>query len=411
MSEEIYDLAILGGGFGGMTAAIYAGRAHLKTLLIEKGAWGGQINDSIMVENYPGLPGLPGRDLTARVKEHAMRFSDLMTTVTSRIESLSVREDGVKVITTKRKGSFLAQAVIISVGCKPRVLGIPGEVEFSGNGVSYCATCDGEFYTDKTVAVLGAGNSAIQNALLLTNYAKEVIVVVMNEPGHLDCNEAEGEEALSNEKMRFVWNSTISSINGSDTVTGITIKNVLTGKSTDRAVDGVFSFVGMVPQTEFLQDSGVQMDKSGYIPVGKDKSTNIPGVYAVGDCTDTLVRQAITAAGDGCVAEQMAEAYVKESRAVSSILSAPGAQAIIFYSPYDNEGVSRLQPTEDALASAGYHMHVIDISRQRLLYDRLGLTDPMAVALYEDGNLKRTIALTGSDYLHKLASSESGATI
>ena len=400
--EEIYDLAIIGGGFGGMTAAIYAGRAHLKTVLLEKGAWGGQINDSIMVENYPGLPGLPGRELTKHVREHAERFSDDMTTITGRVESLSVREDGIKVVHTKRKGDFLARAVIISVGCKPRVLGIPGEVEYSGNGVSYCATCDGEFYTDKTVAVLGAGNSAISNALLLTSYAKEVIIVAMNNPGKLDCNEAEACEALANDRMTFVWNSTISEISGDDTVNGVKIKNVLTGKESERKVDGVFSFVGMVPQTEFLKDSGVEMNRQGYVLVGKNKATNIPGVYAVGDCTDTLVRQAITAAGDGCVAEVMAEMYLKESKAVNAILGSGKKEAIVFYSPYDNKAVERLQAVEEAAGADGHNLNIIDISRQHLLYDKLGLTAPMAVAFYDAGKLERTVDVTGDDFLEKL---------
>lgn len=400
--EEIYDLAIIGGGFGGMTAAIYAGRAHLKTVLIEKGAWGGQINDSIMVENYPGLPGLPGRDLTQKVRDHTMRFADDMTTVTSRVESLSVRDDHVKVIHTKRKGDFLARAVIIAVGCKPRVLGIPGEVEYSGNGVSYCATCDGEFYTNKSVAVLGSGNSAISNALLLTHYAKEVLIVAMNNPGKLDCNDAEGAEALSNEKMRFVWNSTISEIVGDETVNAIKIKNVLTGKETERQVDGVFSFVGMVPLTEWLDGSGVAMDTHGYVLVGRNMATNIPGIYAVGDCTDTLVRQAITAAGDGCVAEVQAEAYLKESAAVERIMATGKKEAIVFYSPYDNAAVERLKSVEDAAEEKGYSVNVIDITRQHLLYDQLGITDPMAMAFYDAGQLEKTISLTGANYLSRI---------
>lgn len=403
MSDEVYDLGIIGGGFGGMTAAIYAGRAHLKTVLVEKGAWGGQINDSIMVENYPGLPSLPGRDLTAHVKAHAEQYRDDVKMVTGRVETLSVNPDGIKVIHTKRKGDFLCRAVIISTGCKPRVLGIPGEDEYSGNGVSYCATCDGEFYTDKTVAVLGAGNSAISNALLLTHYAKEVICVVMNNPGKLDCNEAEGREAQSDPKMTFIWNSTISAIRGDDTVNGITVKNVLTGEETDMGVDGVFSFVGMVPQTEFLKDSGVNMDKRGYIPVKRNMSTNVPGIYAVGDCTDTLVRQAITAAADGCVAEVQAENYLKETATVDAILGSGKPEAILFYSPYDNAAVAKLHQTEEAASAKGYHFNVIDITRQHLLRDQLGITDSIAVALYgADGKLETTLPLTGEDFLETL---------
>lgn len=402
-ATEVYDLGIIGGGFGGMTAAIYAGRAHLKTVLLEKGAWGGQINDSIMVENYPGLPGLPGRDLTNRVRAHAQQYQEDVTTVTSRVESLSVTEDGLKVIHTRRKGDFTCRAVIISTGCKPRVLGIPGEEEYSGNGVSYCATCDGEFYTDKVVAVLGAGNSAISNALLLTHYAREVIIVAMNNPGNLDCNAVQGNEAQSNPKMTFLWNSTISAINGGETVTSITVKNVLTGEETERPVDGVFSFVGMVPQTEFLADSGVNIDKHGYIPVARDKSTNIPGIYAVGDCTDTLVRQAITAAADGCVAEVQAENYLHEKANVDAILSSGQPEAIMFYSPYDNTAIPKLRPAEVAVSARGYHFNVIDITRQHLLRDQLGITDPIALALYDaDGKLEKTLSLMSGNYLDEL---------
>lgn len=388
MENDVYDLIIIGGGPGGLSAGIYAGRAELKTLIIEKGAVGGQITDSLDIENYPGNPHISGQELMDKFYSHAKENSSV-SFLTTKVTGISVRNDGIRIVETKRKGNFLTKSIIINVGSKPRQLGLPGESEFTGNGVSYCATCDAAFYENKHVFVLGSGNQAIENAILLTKYASKVSVAVMHDQGILDCNEVDRREALNNPKIEFLWNSTLSAIKGTNHVDSVIVKNVLTGEEHEEETDGVFSFVGMIPQTDFLDDL-INRDDDGYILVNKNKETNVSGIFAIGDCTQTPLGQVITAASDGAVAEVSVENYLKEVRNLEEIFSNGDKQAIVFYSPYDDDSVNELKNIENKYKDE-YNVNLIDITKQKILFNKLNIDSNLAVALYDQNTLNQIV--------------------
>lgn len=388
MENNVYDLIIIGGGPGGLSAGIYAGRAELKTLIIEKGAFGGQITDSLDVENYPGNPHISGQELMDRFYSHVKENSSVSFLMT-KVTGISVRADGIRIVETKRKGNFLTKSIIINVGSKPRHLGLPGESEFTGNGVSYCATCDAAFYENKHVFVLGSGNQAIENAVLLTKYASKVSVTVMHDQGILDCNESERREALNNPKIEFLWNSTLSAIKGTNHVNSVIVKNILTGEEHEVKTNGVFSFVGMIPQTDFL-DNLIRKDDNGYILVNENKETNVSGIFAIGDCTQTPLRQVVTAAADGAIAEVSVENYLKEIRNLEKIFSNEDKQAIVFYSPYDDNSVDKLKNIENKYKNE-YNVNLIDITKQKILFNKLNIDSKLAVALYDQKTLNQIV--------------------
>lgn len=384
MSER-YDVIIIGGGPAGLSAAIYAGRAGRKTLLIEKGSYGGRINDTREIRNYPGTISDSGAGLMQKFKAHAESYATntfKRTTVTG----IEKQEDDSFLIHTKRRGDFESDCVILDTGTKPRVLGIPGEIELSGHGVAYCATCDAEFFKDKEIYVLGAGDQAIEESGYLTNFAKKVTVIVLHEEGHLDCNEMAAEEAFKNPKIDFVWNTTLEAIKGSDEVDGLVLKNVVDGTKTEVKTDGIFFFVGMVPQTEFIKNL-VHCDAKGYIEVNEQKETNVPGIYAIGDCTQTYLRQVVTSAADGAIAATASERYVNEQRQLHAILTPDsGKIAFLFYNPYDSAQIEEVTRLEDTLHST-YKVYRQDVTRQSLLFKQLGLQKTIASAMYENGTL------------------------
>ncbi|WP_270757446.1 NAD(P)/FAD-dependent oxidoreductase [Longicatena caecimuris] len=385
--SEMYDVVIIGGGPAGLAAAIYAGRAQRKTLLIEKGSYGGRINDTREIRNYPGTISDSGAGLMEKFKEHARSYAtnEFKRTTVTGIEKAT---DGSFVIHTKRRGDFLAQCVLLDIGTKPRILGIPGEVEFAGHGVAYCATCDAEFFKGKEIYVLGAGDQAIEEADYLTNFASKVSIIVLHEEGHLDCNEVAAETAFHNPKIHFVWNSTLQEIKGKEEVESLVIKNVVTNESKEVKADGIFFFVGMVPQTEFVKDL-VACDKKGYIKVNEKKETNVAGIYAIGDCTQTFLRQVVTSAADGAIAATASERYVKEKKQIDAILTPDsGKVAFLFYNPYDSAQIDALTKMEEKLGGT-YHVIRQDITRQSLLYERLQMHNVPAAAYYENGQVER----------------------
>lgn len=386
MSER-YDVIIVGGGPAGLSAAIYAGRAQRKTLLIEKGSYGGRINDTREIRNYPGTISDSGAGLMQKFREHAQSYAtnEFKRTTVSEIVK---QEDGSFLVKTKRRGDFEAECVLLDTGTKPRVLGIPGEIEFSGHGVAYCATCDAEFFKDKEIYVLGAGDQAIEESCYLTSFAKKVSIIVLHEEGHLDCNEVAAQTAYQNPKIEFVWNSTLEEIKGKEEVEALVIKNVVTNEKTEVSAAGIFFFVGMIPQTEFLKGM-VELDRKGYIPVDEQKRTNVPGIYAIGDCTQTYLRQVVTSAADGAIAATASERYVKEKKQIDALLTKDsGKVAILFYNPYDNQQIEEVSEMETKLKE-DYHVVRQDITRQTLLYERLAINTSPACAYYENGNLIR----------------------
>lgn len=385
--EHIYDLIIAGGGAGGLSAAIYAGRSGRDALLIEKGAYGGRINDTLEIRNYPGTVSDSGRGLMEKFKAHAQTYPTVsfMRTTVVNVE----KEGDYFKVSTRRRGDFLARSVILDLGTKPRVLGIPGETEFVGHGVAYCATCDAEFYKDKEVYVLGAGDQAVEEADYLTGFASKVTIIVLHEEGHLDCNEVAAQKAYKNPKLDFIWNSTLDEIKGNDHVESVVLKNVVTGLKTEKQADGVFFFVGMVPQTEWARTLA-ECDKDGYLIVNDKMETSLPGLYAVGDCTRTFLRQVITSAANGAVAAVASERYVQEQEQLKSVLGPDsGPVMFLFYTPYDSAQIARVTELEK-LYKEQWTVYRQDISRQDLLYRELGLTSTISAAFYRDGVLAET---------------------
>lgn len=383
--EERYDVIIIGGGPAGLAAAIYAGRAGRKTLIIEKGSFGGRINDTREIRNYPGFLSDSGAGLMQKFKEHAQSYTTNVfkrTTVTG----LETLEDGTILVHTKRRGDFIGDCVILDTGTKPRVLGIPNEIELAGHGVAYCATCDAEFFRDKEIYVLGAGDQAIEESGYLTNFAKKVTVIVLHEEGHLDCNEMAAEEAYANPKIEFVWNTTLQEILGNEEVRGLVLKNVVSGETQEVKADGIFFFVGMVPQTAFIQDV-VACDPKGYILVNEKKETSVPGIYAVGDCTQTFLRQVVTSAADGAIAATASERYCRERGQLKNILTPDsGRVAFLFYNPYESSQIEQVTQLEEALQD-DYKVIRQDITRQTLLYQLLHMNGTLSSAMFDHGRL------------------------
>lgn len=302
----VYDLVIIGGGPAGLTAAIYAGRARLKTLVLAGPLPGGQPANTDIVENFPGFPeGISGSELTQRFRSQAERFGaqvvlDAVTEVDFSARPFTIRTYG---------ATYRAQAVIIATGAVPRRLGVPGEAEFFGRGVSACATCDGFFYQDKKVVVVGGGDSAIAEGLFLTRFAREVIVVHRRD--RLRAAPLHQERAFANPKMHFVWDSVVEEILGEQTVTGVRVRNVKTGETSVIEADGVFVYVGMEPKTEIFAGQ-VELNEAGYIVTDKHQRTSTPGVFAAGDVQDPDYRQVVIAAGSGAVAAIEAERFLAE---------------------------------------------------------------------------------------------------
>lgn len=305
--DEYYDLVIVGGGPAGLAAGIYGGRARLKTLVLEKGNVGGRVYTTREIVNYPSVEESTGPDLMAKMEQHAKDFGVEIRQQTVK----SVDFSGEDKIVNVRKTTYHAKAVILATGTSPRILGIPGEKEFSGNGVSYCATCDAEFYQDQDVVVLGSGDQAIEESIFIAKYAKSVTIIVVHDEGILDCNKLSAEQAMKNPKLHFVFNSSIAEVYGEDEVEGVKLKDVRTGELSDMPCQGVFFFVGMVPETDFLKGA-VPLDSRGWMHTDDDMDLGIGGVFAAGDVRAKYLRQVATAVGDGAAAATAAERYIAE---------------------------------------------------------------------------------------------------
>ena len=304
--EEIYDLAILGAGPAGICAAIYATRGKLNTLWLEKKfVQGGQIVDTYEVDNYPGLPGITGLDLGETMVNHAEKLG----IKPKREPVLSIEEEnGLKVIRTK-KNRYMAKAVILACGAAHRQLGIPGEEELSGMGVSYCATCDGAFFQDGTVAVVGGGNVAVEDAILLSRTCKKVYLVHRRD--ELRADKVLQDKLFKCANVEMVWDSVPTVIEGTDKVEDIKVHNVKTDEGKTITVDGVFIAVGILPNTEKFKGL-VDLDESGYIIAGEDGVTSTPGIFAAGDIRTKNLRQVVTAVADGANAVASVQRYLIE---------------------------------------------------------------------------------------------------
>jgi thioredoxin reductase (NADPH) len=304
--DNKYEVIIIGGGPAGLTAGIYAARARLNTLLIEKMLVGGQIATADLVENFPGFPqGINGMELTERMHQQAEYFG--LKIVMAEVTKLDVSGEYKTVKTTD--GDFFARAVIVAGGSLRSKLNAPGEAEYAGRGVSYCATCDGAFFRDKTVAVVGGGNVAVSEAIHLTNFASKVILI--HRRNQLRADRILQEKVLADPKIDVRWDSVVTEIKGKNFVDTLKLKNVKTGQEMDLPVDGVFISVGLKPETEYLKGA-LLLDDAGYIVTTETMETEVPGIFAAGDIRKDSGRQAICAAGDGATAAIYAEKFLRE---------------------------------------------------------------------------------------------------
>lgn len=302
--HPIYDIVIVGGGPGGYTAALYAARAGLDTLVLEKLSAGGQMALTQQIDNYPGFEdGIDGFDLAEKMHRQAQRFGAKTVYAETRKLNLTAQP---KIVETS-DGTFYVKAVVLATGATPRELGVAGEKELVGCGVAYCAVCDSMAYRGKTVAVVGGGNSAAADALLLSRIAKKVILVHRRDT--LRATKIYHEPLLKAENVEFRWNSVVTALLHQDRLTGIRLKNILSGETSIVECDGVFVSVGRKPATELVRGQ-LELDRDGYVLAGETTETNIPGVYAVGDVRTKPLRQIVTAVADGAVAIHMAEKYL-----------------------------------------------------------------------------------------------------
>lgn len=303
-----YDLIIIGGGAAGLSAATYAGRSMLNTLIIEKFSYGGRINDTLKIINYPGFIETTGRELASEFRQQAENFSTnefVHGTVTS-IEKI----DDEFIIKTKRRREYKAKAVIIATGTSSRVLGVPGENEFTGRGVSYCSTCDADYFKDKDIHVLGSGDVALEEADYLSRFVNSINMIIMHDEGEFDGNALEVEKIKNNPKVSYTWNSKLSKIFGDDKVSGIEVHNEKLDRNFTLTSDGIFIFAGMSPNSDFLEDL-VDVDEFGFIETDDKMETKTAGLFAAGDIRDKSLRQIVTATNDGAIASVYAERYIR----------------------------------------------------------------------------------------------------
>ncbi|MFO7370879.1 MAG: FAD-dependent oxidoreductase [Bacteroidales bacterium] len=302
-----YDAIVIGAGPAGLAAGIYLSRAKLKTLIVSDGMAGGQMILTHEIANYPGVESTSGYQLANTMKKQAITFGcDIRTNVS--IQELSLEGD-LKSVTLSDGKVFTSHSVILTPGGRSRTLGVPGEDQFKGRGISYCATCDGDFFTDKEIVVVGGGNSALEEAVSLTKYASKVTIV--HQFDHFQAFEHAVEEAKQNPKISFLMESRITAFHGSESIESVDIENLRYGRIMQYKTDGVFIFIGYLPNTEFLK-SKVELNTYGEIVVSGDMSTNLEGVYAAGDSIAKRFRQITTAVGDGTVAALAASNYLHE---------------------------------------------------------------------------------------------------
>ena len=304
-SAQHYEVIIIGGGPAGLTAGLYASRARLISLLIEqRGMVGGQIVNAEQVDNYPGFPeGISGFELTQLMQQQAEKYG--LKTVIAEVTGVELHGEQGVVKTTG--GDFSARAVIIASGSERQKLGVPGEEEFTGRGVSYCATCDGAFFREKTVVVVGGGDAAITEALHLSKLASRIIVI--HRRNQLRATRILQEKAFADPKIEFSWDSVVEAIEGGDFVNSIRLRNVTTGQESDLNADGVFISVGFRPNTDYLKDL-LPLDAAGAIVTNERLETGIPGIFAAGDIRHNSIRQVIAAAGDGATAAISAGKFI-----------------------------------------------------------------------------------------------------
>ncbi|MEH7350020.1 thioredoxin-disulfide reductase [Gottfriedia acidiceleris] len=306
MEEKIYDVIIIGAGPAGMTAAVYTSRANLSTLMMERGIPGGQMANTEEIENYPGFDSILGPDLSNKMFDHAKKFG--AEYAYGDIKEIIDGKEYKTIVAGKKE--YKTRAIIISTGAEYKKIGVPGEQELGGRGVSYCAVCDGAFFKDKELVVIGGGDSAVEEGVYLTRYASKVTIVHRRD--QLRAQKILQDRAFANEKISFIWNSTIKEVNGTDgKVSSVTLVDTKNGEESEFKTDGVFIYIGMLPLTKPFLSLGIT-NENGYIETNDVMETRVPGIFAAGDVREKTLRQVVTATGDGSIAAQAVQHYIEE---------------------------------------------------------------------------------------------------
>ncbi|KQL40080.1 thioredoxin reductase [Bacillus sp. FJAT-25509] len=306
MEEKIYDVIIIGAGPAGMTAAVYTSRANLSTLMMERGIPGGQMANTEEIENYPGFDSILGPDLSNKMFDHAKKFG--AEYAYGDIKEIIDGKEYKTIVAGKKE--YKTRAIIISTGAEYKKIGVPGEQELGGRGVSYCAVCDGAFFKDKELVVIGGGDSAVEEGVYLTRYASKVTIVHRRD--QLRAQKILQDRAFANEKISFIWNSTIKEVNGTDgKVSSVTLVDTKNGEESEFKTDGVFIYIGMLPLTKPFLNLGIT-NENGYIETNDVMETRVPGIFAAGDVREKTLRQVVTATGDGSIAAQAVQHYIEE---------------------------------------------------------------------------------------------------
>ena len=400
--EEIYDLLVLGGGPAGMAAGMYGARAKMKTAIIEKGRPGGQAATTDELENYPGFGrGTTGPALTQAMADHAVSFGAefIKDTVTAiDLKSIPKKISG-------KKGEYLAKSVIYAMGAEPRMLKVPGEGKLRGKGVSYCATCDADLFTELDVIVVGSGDAAIEEAEYLTRFAENVTIIVIHEEGKVDANRVSAERAFKDPKLKWKWNSILKSVNGDELVESVTLKNISTGEEEEFPTDGVFIFIGTQPKTELIKGV-IDLNPQGYVITNEKMETNIEGVFAAGDCRDKYLRQVVTAAADGAIAAVAAEKYIHETELwEKEVLSPDHPVLVAFYNPTDMAGTEKVGIIDQFVKeNKDLSLVKVDATRNELVRKRYQI-DPSKlplVFLFSGGEVKAVLEDISTENLAQL---------
>ncbi|MCL2069224.1 MAG: thioredoxin-disulfide reductase [Oscillospiraceae bacterium] len=384
----IYDVLVVGGGPGGLTAGIYGSRARLKTAVIEKGRPGGQAATTMEMENYPGFyqEGTSGPGIMDSFAEHAKRFgTQIFKGTVTEVEL----EGPVKKVKTANGEVYESHCVILSPGAEPRTLNLKGEGKLRGKGVSYCATCDADFFEDLDVVVVGNGDAAIEEAMYLTKFAESVTIIVIHDEGILDCNKASAEKAFKNKKLKWVWSSVLDEIVGDELVEAVKIKNIKTNEITELEVNGVFFFIGTVPKTAFLEGK-VELNQQGYIVTNELMETNVPGVYGVGDATAKYLRQVVTAAADGAIAAVAAEKYLAELESFrENVLESPVPVLLAFWAPQVEASIAAIAELEGVVEKQNGRIGLakLDTYRNKKTSDNYKVKDIPTVILFNKGEV------------------------
>jgi len=392
--SNTYDLIIVGGGPAGMAAAIYGSRSRLNTLVLEaKRKTGGQPSTYHDMENYPGVPETTASELMDNFRKHAEKFNAKF----KRGEVTNLEVNGLeKIVSTKKGGEYKAKSVVLAMGAEPRKLGIKGEEELKGKGVSYCATCDADIFEELDVVVIGNGNSAVEESIYLTKFVNKLTMIVIHDEGVMDAEKILQEKAMENEKIDFVWNSVVEEIKGDGMVEKAVVKNIKTGETQEIDCHGVFFFVGRVPNTEFLEGT-VELTENGYVKANDEMETSRAGVYAVGDVRNKVVRQVVTAAGDGANAAVMAQGYIEEEEYwQNNVLKSKKPVLVAFWSVTNQNSMDMITELESmGLEDKDYRFVKIDTYKNRLISNRYDIEEiPTVIKLIEGEVEERLVALS-----------------